>query len=445
MPGPSGSKGERPVTAMDARECAGYIAQLKSVLNAAAAQPPPLGVDTSEVERRMTLIQATLQRVEARAEDIRREQEEKELLRYTLTQQRRASLEEERDSRVTAQAKQKDLLLKEMHEMQVAYFKDHNNHKDEKALKCKEHKFKVHVATVSKAASTEQRRNENLSKLMTQREQHRQEMRDRELQRQQSAREVNRRRTKQIDNERAEKERQAERHAQQIETKLIAIRESRQLQSRAKHQANRARAAVVFENGSARLETVARDHEQLLQDLEDKVRGQQARYAEEKADRDLYLAQRARFRAMRYEQQQRRLISNIDSRLKRGDAILVESKVKEEKGDQAKEAQATQWVQAGKELRKDILTHLRRARHIEEQRMENTLNKSYRSWNHRAARIMADLQSAADAERQVINSASHDFTASDSRGRYSPLDETPNPLSNITPMLVAAPEDFRVE
>ncbi len=121
----------------------------------------------------------------------------------------------------------------------------------------------------------------------------------------------------------------------------------------------------------------------LVQEMEKKMENQQARFAEEQAERQSYLRQCAQQRTMRQERQQRNLIRLINARLERGEEIVQESRDKKVRGVQAKERQSNQFVEAGDRLQKSIEQHRHRVTELECERRDGTLRNHYRRWNHR--------------------------------------------------------------
>lgn len=386
------------VARMGLREGMAYETQLQCVLAAAIAKPPPAGVDTGEVERRMRMLQVALTEVQVRLEELHRAQAQREQQRYAATQQRRAAGEVAAEERRAFQDNERQQLVEEMRDAQVAYFKDRNQRTDEKAVSCQEHNYRAHAETIHQATANEGRRERNLETLMEERDRRRRELRARDLARQQSIREANRRKAVQVEADRRALAHAAEIREQETAAKLAALRESTRCKSVAKASASRAKSTVVFRNGQAILETEAKDHGQLLEDLDAKTAGQQARYADERADEMLYLQQRAAHRELRVDRQQANLVRLIDKRLSRGGQIVVAAKAKKERAEVTKEAQANMYIEHGVELRKDVAAHRRRARAIQQAREQEALANNYRRWNGRAARIVADLTEAIEQD-----------------------------------------------
>lgn len=374
-----------------------YIVQLRGLLEETTGQPPA-GVSSAEVERRIALIQSALDEVEQRNADARFRMELRHNQRFLDTYARRIQAEEEAEQKRQYAEKQRRAQVEEMRSVQVAYYKDRNDRADAKAQLCRTHNEKAQEETVERAGTNEERRTRNLSKLAAERQRRQRELHDREQAKQQYARQVRERRAMQSAREQAEKARQAEVHRQEMEVKLMAIRDAKKSKWSAKKEASRAKSEIVWENGEAILETVRKDHSKLVEELNQRQKQQADRYAENKAEQESYLRQRAQYRATRQERQQETLRKLVDQRLNRGMEIVKEAEEKREKAERAKEMQATQYVEAGKELDEDILRHQQRAQQLQDQRYNDSLNQNYRRWNHRAARIMEELREALQAD-----------------------------------------------
>lgn len=431
------------VARMGLRECSAYEAQLRSLLDAAVAEPPPHGVATAEVEHRMRLIQLALEEVTVRIEELRQAKEERERQRYMDTQRRRMENEEDAERARAVEDKHREELVDEMRLAQVAYYKDKNLRDDDKAVRCREYNEQMQLETMHRATLNEGRRERNLETLKEERERHRQELRAKDLAHRESIKQANRRKALRLERQRIEKERAALIHEQEVEAKLASIRESKRSKWIAKKSASRAKSSVVLKNGRAILETQASDHNKLVEDLENKIKGQQARYADERAEQLLYLQQRAQHRSLRQEKQQTNLLHLIESRLERGEEIVEGAKQKKERAEHTKEVQATQYTEHGAELRKDIAKHRKRAEEIRSQREEEALRKNYRRWNHRAARIIAELNEAVEADENAVQRAA---AASAASGHNMNRDQQ-QPASSATSQRCArlpSPSDFEV-
>jgi myosin heavy subunit len=373
------------------QEYTAYIVQLRGLLEETTGQPPA-GVSNTEVERRIALIQSALAEVERRHAEVRWRMELRHNQRLLDTYARRIQAEAEAEQKRQSAEKQRRAQVEEMRTVQVAYYKDRNSRIDAKAQQCRTHNDKVQEETVERAGSNEERRARNLAKLAAERQRKQKELHDREQEKQAYARQVRERRAAQVAKEQEEKARQAEIHRQEMEVKLAAIRESKRSAWSAKKEASRAKSEVAWENGKAILETVRKDHNKLVEELEQRQKQQAERYADGKAEQEAYLRQRAQYRATRQERQQEALRKLIDQRLSRGTEIVKESEEKREKAKKARARQATQYLEAGKDLDEDILRHQQRAQQLQEQRYNESLSQNYRRWNHRAARIMEELQ-----------------------------------------------------
>ncbi|KPA73469.1 hypothetical protein ABB37_09794 [Leptomonas pyrrhocoris] len=383
------------------QEYASYIAQLRGLLEETTGQPPR-DVSIAEVEHRVALIQSALDEVERRNAETRWRIEMRQNQRFLDTYARRIKAEEEAERKRQYEEKQRRAQVEEMRSMQVAYYKDRNERTDAKAQQCRTHNEKAQEETVERAGTNEGRRTRNLANLAMERQRKQKELHDREQMKQTYARQVRERRAAQTAREQAKKAREAEIHSQEIEMKLATIRESKMSKWSAKKAASRAKSKVVWENGEAILETVRRDHDKLVSELNQRQKQQEERFAENKAEQESYLRQRAQFHAARQEQQQATLRRVIEQRVSRGTEIVKGAGEKKERAERAKERQAAQYVEAGRELDEDISLHQQRAQELQEQRYNAALVQNYRRWNHRAARIMEELQEALQEDESPV-------------------------------------------
>ena len=379
------------------QEYMSYIVQLRGLLEETTGQPPA-GVSTAEVERRITLIQSALDEVERRHAQVRWRIEMQHNQRFLDTYARRIQAEAEAEQKRQAAEKQRSAQVEEMRNVQVAYYRDRNDRTEAKTQQCRTHNEKAQEETVEQAGSNEERRARNLAHLAAERQRKQKELHDREQAKQAYARQVRERRAAQAALEQADKERQAELHRQETEAKLAAIRESKKSTWAAKKAASRAKSEVVWENGEAILETVRKDHDKLVEELNQRQKQQAERYAENKAEQESYLRQRAQYRATQQQRQQDSLRRLVDERVSRGLAIVKEAEATKERAEKARERQATQYIEAGRELDENIVRHQQRAQQLQEQQYNKSLDQNYRRWNHRAARIMEELREALQAD-----------------------------------------------
>ncbi|KPI88013.1 hypothetical protein ABL78_2889 [Leptomonas seymouri] len=370
-----------------------YIAQLRGLLEETTGQPPA-GVSTAETERRVALIQSALDEVKRRHAEVRWQIELRHNERYLNTCARRMQAEEEAERKRQYAEKQRREQVESMRDVQVTYYRSRNDRIDSKAQKCRVYTERVQEETVERAGSNEERRRRNLSKLAAERRRKQQELREREQAKQAYASEVRERRAAQIARDQEEKALLAEIHQQEMEMKLTAIRESKKAKWMAKREASCAKSKVVWENGKAILETVLKDHDKLIEELNQRQKQQEERYADNKAEREAYLLQRAQNHSIYQERQQEALRRLIELRVSRGEEIVKKAEEKKEKAEKAKLRQATQFAEAGRELDEDIVRHQMRARRLQQLQHNAALRQNYRRWNHRAARIMEELRTA---------------------------------------------------
>ncbi|KAG5499209.1 hypothetical protein JIQ42_04021 [Leishmania sp. Namibia] len=379
------------------QEYAGYIAQLRGLLEETTG-PPPAGVRTAEVERRIALIHCALDEVKRLNAEARWRIELRSNQRFLETCERRIKAEEEAEKKRQEAEKQRLAQVEEMRAMQQAYYKERNDRTDAKAHHCRAHNEEVQEQTVMKAGTNEERRTRNLANLDAERQRKNKELHDREQAKQEYARMLRERQAAKDAQKQAEKTRLAEIHRQEMEAKLSAIRESKRCKWAAKKEASRSKSVLVWKNGEAILETQRKNHDNLVEELEQRQRQQALRYAEEKAEQEAYLQQRQQVHAARQERQQENLIKLLDKRVSRGVEIVKNAEEKKERAEQVKERHAVQYVEAGKLLDEDVRLHLQRARRLQERRTNESLVQNYRRWNHRAARIMKELHDAVAKE-----------------------------------------------
>ncbi|KAK7201793.1 hypothetical protein NESM_000245700 [Novymonas esmeraldas] len=409
LPALKGTKAKQPPKeAVDdyalCHEYASYIAQLRGLLDETTGQPPA-GVNTAEVERRITLIQSALDEVERRNTEARWRIELRNGQRLLLTYQRRIEAEAEAERKRQDAEKHRLAQVEEMRSMQLAYYKERNGRTGTKSQQCRAHNEQVQVETVTKAGSNEERRTRNLANLEAERRRKQMELHDREQAKQEYARKVRERQADQDAEKEAENTRLAEIHRQEMEAKLSAIRESKRSKWAAKKEASRSKSVLVWKNGEAVLETERKNHGDLVAELQQRQRQQASRYAEEKAEQEAYIQQRIQLHAARQERQQENLRKLVDMRVTRGIEIVKAAGEKRQRANETKERQATQYVEAGRLLDEEVQLHRTRARKQQERRANESLAQNYRRWNHRAARIMEELHEAmareeAEAEQQ---------------------------------------------
>ncbi|GET89706.1 hypothetical protein, conserved [Leishmania tarentolae] len=458
LPSLTPSKGTRPKGSskkkMDdydlCQEYGAYIAQLRGLLAETTGQPPA-GVRTADVERRITLIHSALDEVERLSAEARWRIELRNNQRFLDIYERRIRMEEEAEQKRQMAEKEHMAQVEEMRSMQVAYYKDRNCRTDAKAHQCRAHNEHVQEQTVVKAESNEERRMRRLATLDAERQRKQKELHDREQARQDYARAVRERQAKKDAEKLAEKARLAEIHEQEMETKLCAIRESKRSKWAMKKEASRAKSIVVWKNGEAILETQRKDHDCLVEELEQKQRQQASRYAEEKAEQEAYIQQRRQFHAARQERQQENLRKLVDKRVARGIEIVKEAEDKKERAALAKERQATQYVEAAKQLDEDVQRHRERARALQERRANESLEQNYKRWNQRAARIMEELHETiemveAEAEQPAAaaNSDRGSFAYGDSRRSWRSTEEADTRRQEGLTVSLPSPTEFAV-
>ncbi|EPY28595.1 hypothetical protein STCU_04985 [Strigomonas culicis] len=386
------------------RECVAYIAQLKGLLDEATAQPP-VGVDTAEVERRMALLQSALSTVEERHAELQRAKEAENNQRYLDNIERRLAMEREDEEKRVYKDKERRGLVLEMKEQQTAYYHNRNQMLDEKAAQCRDYNEELQVQTITKAGANEERRTRNIEHLMEERDRQIKDLHDRAEMRQEYARQVNHKKEQRLEADRRQLAETTRLREQEIENKLEEMRESKRTKWVAKKQASRAKSKVVWENGEAILETEAKYHDRLVKDLDEKVKKQQQRHATEQAERDYELRLRAHARQERQERQHQNLLNLIDKRVQRGDGIVKESQVKVRRGEETKKKQATQYNESGVHLRQDLDLHMKRATQLQKAFQNNALEKNYRRWNVKAARVLTELRDAMTAEEDEKNAS----------------------------------------
>ncbi|EPY28217.1 hypothetical protein AGDE_10492 [Angomonas deanei] len=391
------------VSSLSQRECKAFISQLKGLLDEATAEPPK-GVQTGEVERRIALLNAALQQVEGRLEELRLKKEREANEKYVQSIERRVEMQREADEKRVYNEKERRQNVQEMRNQQVYYYRDRNQKKDEMAAKCYDYNQQQQVDTIAKASSNDERRARNIENLMQARKAHTQELHEREAMRQRYAQQVNERKQTELEQERRRREEEARIREQEVEQKLAAISEAKRSKWTAKQKASRAKSRVVWENGQAILETEVKDHDKLVSDLDDKIRSQEQRYAAEQAERQYLLDVRAQQRKAAEERQQRNMVAILDRRVKRGDEIVENAHKKKERGELIKEKQATRYQDNGATLRRDVSLHQKRAQGLESDRQNDELKKNFSRWNSRAARVLADLREAMEADEEYTAS-----------------------------------------
>lgn len=426
------------------QEYNGYTVQLRGLLEETTGTPPS-GVNTAEVEHRIALIQSALDEVQRRGAETRWRMELRQNQRFLDTYTRRINAEAEAEQKRQYADKQRRAQVEEMRSIQVAYYKDRNDRTDAKALQCRSHNVQAQVEAVERAGSNEERRTRNLANLASERQRKQRELHDREQAKQEYARQVRDRRAAQSAQEREEKARLAQIHSQEMEDKLAAAREAKRSTWAAKRATSRARSQVVFENGEAVLETIQMDHSRLVEEMHQRHRQQAERYSEGKTEQEAYLRQRAQLRVTRQERQQDTLRRLVDQRVSRGDAIVKGADKKREKAQRAKERQAAHYSEAARELDEDIPRHKLRAEQLQEEQYNAALRQNYRRWNHRAARIIQELQAALQEEDAVnaaqrSNAAHREWAGVDATRRDPPAAV----VYAARPLTLPSPEDFAV-
>lgn len=429
-PPPAGGSGSREI---DARGCAAYIAMLKTVLDSATGDPPP-GVDVGEVEHRLVLLQGALDEVREKSLDLAKKRELEEQQRYLKSVQRLLAQERELQERQAKDNQAKALAVAQAREDAIFYFKDKNEKSEERALRCRDHTRKAQEDIVVRASSNEVRWQKNLDNLYAERERKRLEAVAKGEKRQQYARNVMQNREQQLEAKRFEMEEKARLHDQEVEAKMEMIRNSRKSKWEDKGNRNRSKSIVVFENGEAILETQAKDHEQLVKDLEEKMKGQRERFAGEKAERDFFLQQRQANRKDKEQQISRNLMRLADARLARGGEIIKDSEMKRQKADHAKQAVAHKYRVAAVSLQKDLDEHQRRAAQLQTDRQNAALSKAFKRWNQRAARIITDLRADFDDKKKSIQEESDPWQ--NNTGRPQP------PTPEKRAIRLPSPSDF---
>lgn len=391
--------GSSKSSTLDIRGCAGYIAKLRSVLESATGDPPQ-GIDVGEVEHRIVLLQGALDEVRNKSIDLTKQKEMEEQQRYLRAVQRLIAQEERLQSQQAKDNSAKALAVQQAKEDAMLYFKDRNEKDEERARKCLDYRQQANADISIRAASNESRREKNLANLYAQRERKRLEARKRAEQRQRFAREVIRNKEARQEEKRVEMEQRAKMKDAEIELQLEAIRNARRSTWQEKKGQSAARSTIVWENGEAILATVLKDHEQLVKELDERMKGQKQRYAEEKEERDFYLQQQQQLRREREKKVTSNLLKLANQRLDRGEKILDDHAVKREKAENAQQKAATKYVEAGEELRLNLSEHQRRAAEIETVRQNEALAKAFKRWNQRAARIIGDLREAMDEDKE---------------------------------------------
>ncbi|AIN99442.1 hypothetical protein LPMP_270600 [Leishmania panamensis] len=399
------------------QEYAGYIAQLRGLLEETTGQPPA-GVRTAEVERRIALIQSALEEVERLNANTRWRIEHDKAQRVLDTYKRRINAEEEAEKRLQDAEKQRTAQLEEARSLQLAYYKNRNDRIEAKAHQCRAHNEQMQEQTVMKASSKEERRTRNLANLDAERQRTQKELHDREQARQDYARKLRERQAAKDAQTLAEKARLAEIRRQEREAKLCAICESKRSKWMAKKEASSSKSVVVWKNGEAILETKLKDHNDLVEELEQRRLQQESRYAEEKAELEAYIQQRRQIHAVRQERQRENLRKLVDKRVTRGVEIVKAAEEKKERAEQAKERQVMQYVKAGKLLDESVRLHRERVQRLQDRRTNESLAQHYRRWNHRAARIMEELHDAMAEEETRIKAEAeqHGAAATNQRG-----------------------------
>lgn len=458
LPALTPSKGTEPKSSLKKKtddyalcqEYAAYIAQLRGLLEETTGQPPA-GVRTAEVEHRITLIQSALDEVERLSAEARWRIELRNNQRFLDTYERRIQMEEEAEQKRQTAEKERIAQVEEMRSMQHAYYKNRNDRTDAKAHQCRAYNEQVQEQTVMKAGSNEERRTRNLANLEAERQRKQKELHDREQAKQDYARKVRERQARKDAEKLAEKTRLAEIHQQEMEAKLCAIRESRRSKWVMKKEASRAKSVVVWKNGEAILETQRKNHGCLVEELEQRQRHQASRYAEEKAEQAAYIEQRRLLHAARQERQQENLRQLVEKRVARGVEIVKTTEEKKERAEQAKERQATQYVEAGRLLDEDVQLHRQRARKLQERRANESLTQNYRRWNHRAARIMEELHETmakveAEAEQRAAaaNSQQRSLAYGNSRRSWTSFEQVDTPKRDCPIVSLPSPTEFAV-
>lgn len=420
---------------MDIRSCAAYIAKLKSILDSSTGDPPQ-GITVGEVEHRIMLLQGALDEVKNRSLELTKQKELEEQQRYLKSVQRLLKQEEELQAKQAKDTKEKILAVQQAKEDAVLYFRDKNEKTEERTQRCKEYRDKADAEISVRAASNDVRRQKNLEQLYAERERKRLEARERSIARQQYARNVMKNREQQNEMKRVQLEEKAKLHEQEIEAKLEMIRNSRKSKWTNKGQRSRARSIVVWENGEAILETEQKDHDQLVKELNEKIKAQQERYAGEKADRDFYIQQQQQLRRERLAKVNGNLLKLANGRLTRGEGIIEDHHKKREKADNAMQHLIEQRHEAGERLRKQVNQELLCAAEIENKRRDQILNNAFEGWNHRAARVVADLR--RDMEEDKTNEPEDDDPWQNNTGR------APQPKPEKRPVRLPYPSDFSI-
>lgn len=384
---------------LDIRTCAQYIAKLQNVLEDATGEAPR-NINIGEIEHRILLLQGAIEEVKNKKTDLVKEKELMQQERYLSAVHRLLQEEELLNSRQAKDTEDKIQAVKQAREEAIFYFKDKNEKNEERMKSCLSYRQQADANISVKAASNEVRRTQNLEKLYAERARKQAEARERELKRQQYARDVIRNR----DAMQKEKNRKLEEinklREQEIAEKLEAIRESRKSKWVDKRKAGIAQAQAVWKNGDALEAMQAKNHEQLVADLEEKGKGQKERYAAEIAEQEFYIKQQQRLRKEREIKVTNNLIHQANQRLRKGDTIVEKQKKKWDQGEQATQRKEESQVKAGAELRKVIAEHQRRARALEEERQHKTLTNTFVRWNHRAARIISNLRDIMEEDKK---------------------------------------------
>lgn len=419
---------------MDFRSCAGFIAKLKSVLDSATGDPPP-GITVGEVEHRIVLLQGALDEVKLKNLELTKQRDLEEQQRYLKSVQKLLQQEEEIQAKQAKDNKAKLQAVQQAKEEAVLYFRDKNEKKEERTLKCREHTAKAAEDIVLRASSNEERRVRNLENLYSERERKRMEAMKRAEKKQEYARNVLKARAQMEEQKRVEMEEKVRLHDQEIEAKLEMIRNSRKSKWQDKGQRSRAKSIVVWENGEAILETQQKDHDDLVKELREREKAQLERYAGEKAERDFYLSQQRQLREEREKRVNSNLLRLANTRLKSGEEIKVNTVKKYEKADKAYHVKEQKQHEAGEQLQRTLAEHQLRAERLNQERRNKALASNFQRWNFRAARIVTELRAAMEEKEKADEEDDDPWRNTSSR--------SVQPEPEKRPIRLPSPTDFK--
>lgn len=373
------------------RQCDVIITRLSVLIDEVTTEPPP-GTSNEEVEERLAELQEALREARQHKEELIAQKEQEKFNRRLLVMERREKWLEELTQRRLADEAKRRQMVDRTRELMTAYAKSRNDATSEKAVQCWDHIEQENIRVALTAKQNEKRRQKNIEIVQAQREALIQRLHERDLERQARVRRVNARKAEQLEQQRAQIEAEAQEHERLIAEQTRAMREARRSKWVEKKVASRAKSKIFMRKGQIILETEAKDHDKLAEELASQVSGQQKRYAEQKARRDEELQYQANLQKMRRERQQQNMLRRIEDRLKNAQQVVESAQEKKQRGEYVKKKLIKQVVDTAIARSEDIDQHIRRSQNHRRSSENRIRTSTYQRWNSRADRALADAK-----------------------------------------------------